>query len=176
VFHGGGLRSGASATLTDCPPPPSETNCNATLVFAQEPGFLDVQRLAIETHLDGTFDFEFLDSGFTDAATVTIDQKLAGATASGWVPMDSGDVIWVEVEWTAGGEADRFRFDDGFHDECVTVQAHFRDRVAAATATGEIDGSSQRSVAIPGVPSTELFRSAGAFVEVIRCEPPPPPV
>ena len=169
IFHGGGLRRGASATLTDCPPPPSETNCKATLVFAQEPGFLDVQRLAIETHLDGTFDFEFLDSGFTDAATVTIDQKLAGATASGWVPMDSGDPIWVDVTWVGGGDVNRFWFVDAFHDECVTVQAHFRDRVRAALAEGVIDGIAQRTVTIPGVPPTELFRSAGAFVEVFRC-------
>ena len=173
IFHGGGLVRGGSTTLTDCPPPPSETNCNATLFRAQEPGFVLVDLLAIETHLDGTFDFEFVNSGFTDAATVQIDKDLASGRASGWVPMDVGDPIWVDVSWTGGGAVNRLRFDDGFHDECVTVQAHFRDRVRAATATGVIDGSTQGSVNIPGAPPNELFRSAGGFVQVFRCEPPP---
>ena len=170
VNQGGGLVEGASATLTDCPVVPAEVSCTATLINVEEPGIIFVDLLEIQLHPDGTFDFEFVDSGFTDSATVAIDLRAGVGSASGSVPMASG-VIPVSVSWTATGPVVVFRPTDSFHDPCFTFQLHFRDRVRAATTSAVIDGIAQHGVDIPGVQPNQMFRSTGAFVDINRCLP-----
>jgi hypothetical protein len=168
---------GGSTTLSDCPTGPAEVTCHATLVNASldrsgqggTSSFLGVQLITVHLHADGTFDYEFGGSGFSETATVVVDRLLASGHASGTVALDGGGTLAVDVAWTATGPLERNGSSFSYHDGCVRYREVLRGATRSAEASGTIGGSVQHSVVSPAAPATVLFSSTGSFVERSTC-------
>ena len=158
---------GADATLTDCPSPPVETTCHATLVntSTNSESDLSVLLLVVHLHPDGTFEFDVADSGFTNAANVRVDKKLASAHVDALVPLDSGGTLAVSVDWTASGPETPQQSNSHFRSECFSITEHFKGSTRPATATGTVGGIAQVSTTVPEAPVTDLFSSKDKFIE-----------
>jgi hypothetical protein len=179
VFEASFKGRGVNATFTDCPTTPEETTCNAVLVNASR--FVDivnddrtvgtqmfVQVIEVQQHADGTFEYEFVDSGATNVVDLTVGSELEEATVFARPLMDSGGRLRIRAHLTAVGPFGRESNTYSFHDECTRVEQTFRGAFRRAEGTAKVGGVDMRVVVAPQAPPTRITRSSGSTLEIIR--------
>jgi hypothetical protein len=153
---------GADGFWSNCLEPAANTNCTDVFLVASEfiansngetfeSGGIFIEIFRYHFDRRGNFHFDSDTLGFGEA-TITVDNKLTSATASGTIPTEvcierhrnfdcfAGDPLDVAGSWSGYGAVARFSDSFHFHTAGYSENGRFSGKSRSATASVTIDG------------------------------------